>query len=259
MNWTTLQLEINQEQATLWLNRPHCGNTLSVEMINELRKALQHLEDETEVKVVFLAGRGPHFCKGVDLEDFSPDGIPDIHGFNRWEKICRTLERLPAVTIAVLDGEVAGGGLQLALACDIRVATTRAWFHLHDVRMGIIPGMGTYRLGKFIGLGRARRMALTGRHMDATEAEHTGLIDHLADVDALWAKADEAVAEFGPIHPDAVMLIRRLMDESYENSWEDFLGNFLAAQDRAIRSAEFRGTLQKAHGSSQDNPEDEDE
>lgn len=247
MEFQTLDVEISGRIAHVWLNRPEVRNAINIKMVSELRKLCAYVEDETDVEVLFLGGRGTDFCSGIDLSDFAPDDTPDIHGFNRWEKVGRALERLPALTIAVMQGEVAGGGLQLALACDIRVGAPDSYYHFHDVRMGFIPGMGTFRLAKFIGIGRARRMALTGRKIGSEEAERIGLIDHLAGAEGLWDKAEEALAEFGHLNTHTVQLIRRLLDESFEFSWEDFLGHFLAAQDRAIRMEEFRDFIRRAH------------
>ncbi len=247
MEFETIRLEIEGNRAQVLLNRPERRNAINVKMVEELQAAFHAIEDSGQVRVVVLSAVGPDFCTGIDLTEFSTKAVPDVHGFSRWEKVCRALERLPAVTLAATDGEVAGGGLQLALACDVRVATNRAFFHFHDVRMGFIPGMGTFRLAKFVGLGRARRIALTGRKVQADEAERIGLIDHLCDPNGLERAVDAAIDEFGPIHADAVELIRRLVDESYESQWEDFLGNFLAAQDRAIRSGDFREHVARAH------------
>ncbi len=247
MEFKTLELEREGRVARLYLNRPAQKNAIDITMVSELKKVIHHIEDAGDVDVVFLGARGDDFCSGIDLTDFAPDNVPDIHGFNRWEKVCRSLERLPALTLAVTQGECAGGGLQLALACDIRVGAADARFHFHDVRMGFIPGMGTFRLAKFIGLGRARRMALTGRKVDGVEAERIGLIDHVAEPDQLWGKAALALDEFGHLNIHTVELIRRLLDESFEFSWEEYLGHFLAAQDRAIRKDEFRDFIRRAH------------
>lgn len=249
MDFETLVLEQDGKIAKIFLNRPAARNAINVTMVTELKKVIHHLEDTEGIDVVFLGARGDDFCSGIDLADFAPDDVPDIHGFNRWEKVCRSLERLPALTLAVTQGECAGGGLQLALACDIRVGAEDSWYHFHDVRMGLIPGMGTFRLAKFIGLGRARRMALTGRRVEAIEAERIGLIDHVAGSTPLWDKAQEALDEFGHLNIHAVELIRRLLDESFEFSWEEFLGHFLAAQDRVVRKEEFRDFIRRAHQS----------
>jgi len=249
MAFDTIKLEIEGRRARLMLNRPEEGNSINIPMVEEIYQACCFIEDETEAEVVVLSGAGREFCTGIDLLDFPAGSLPDIYGFSKWERTCRALERLPAATIAAVQGDCAGGGLQLILACDIRVAAEDSRFHFHDVRMGFIPGMGTYRLAKFIGLGRARRMALTGRIVEAVEGERIGLVDHLGSSEALEEKIEKAIAEFGPLNIEAIELTRRLVDESFENSWEEFLGNFLAAQHRAIQTEVFQENIRKSHHS----------
>jgi enoyl-CoA hydratase/carnithine racemase len=247
MGFETIRLEEKDGLARITLYRPDRGNAINVRMVDEIQEALNRLEDASAARAVVLAAAGDRFCSGIDLVDFPVDSPPDVHGFSRWEKACRRLERLPKATVAAIDGECAGGGLQLALACDVRVATRRSFFHLHEVRLGFLPGMGTFRLAKFIGLGRARRLALTGRRMDATEAHAAGLVDCLCADHGLEEAVKGAIAEFEPLHAEAVCLIRRLIDESFELSYEDFIGNFLAAQHRAVQSEAFRQRVRAAH------------
>ena len=118
MSYETIRLERTDGVATITLHRPEADNAINVTMVRELEKVCYFLEDEADEKVVVLRGAGDTFCAGVDLLDFPPDEKPDVRGFSRWERACRTLERLPMVTVAAVDGECAGGGLQLALACD---------------------------------------------------------------------------------------------------------------------------------------------
>ena len=247
MNPQTLQLSSADGITTITLDRPGDGNAIDVQMVDDLREVCEHLEDDNDDPVVVFRGANGLFSCGIDLRGFPADDKPNVHGFNRWERVCRTIERLPKVTVAAIDGECAGGGLQLALTCDVRVATDRAFFTLHEVRDGFLPGMGTFRLAKFVGLGRARRLALTGRKLDAAEALRIGLVDHTCDAADLDDTVDAALAEFGAIDPVAVQLTRRLFDESFETTYEDFIGNFLAAQHRAIQSETFREGIRLAH------------
>ncbi len=233
--------------TTLTLNRPGQRNAVCVAMVRELEQACNRLEDESEDRAVVLRGAGEHFSVGIDLLDFPPDQKPDVRGFSRWERACRTLERLPMVILAAIDGDCVGGGLQLALTCDVRVATERAVFCLPEVKDGFLPGMGTFRLAKYIGLGRARRMALSGRRIDAEEALRIGLIDKICPEEGLDAAVAQTLAELEPINPVAVQLTRRLFDESFEIPYEEFIGCFLAAQDRAIKTDPFGATVRKAH------------
>jgi len=247
MNPQTLQLSSTGGITTITLDRPDDGNAIDVQMVEDLREVCEHLEDDNDDSVVLFRGANDLFSCGIDLRGFPTNEKPNVHGFNRWERVCRIIERLPKVTVAAIDGECAGGGLQLALTCDVRVATDRAVFTLHEVRDGFLPGMGTFRLAKFVGLGRARRLALTGRTLDADEALRIGLVDHTCAEGDLDTTVDAALAEFGDIDPVAVQLTRRLFDESFETSYEDFIGNFLAAQHRAIQSETFRAGVRRAH------------
>ena len=255
-DFETIQLDRTGGVATITLNRPDSGNAINVTMVRELEKVCYLLEDEADETIAVLRGAGEGFCSGIDLLDFPPEEKPDVRGFSSWERACRTLERLPMVTIAAVDGECAGGGLQLALACDARVATERATFSLHEVRDGFLPGMGTFRLAKFIGLGRARFMAMTGRSVAAAEAEAVGLVDRLCADGELSSAVSETIAGFGVVHRDAIQLARQLFDESFEIAYEDFLGCFLAAQHRTAQTDAFKDLIRRAHAEGRPRPRD---
>ncbi len=248
MKFDTIKLGSADGVADILLNRPDRNNAISVGMVDDLRSALTAIEDDRLADRVVVRGAGGNFCGGIDLRDFSVESEPDIHGFSRWEKVLRILERLPAATVAAVQGECAGGGFQLILACDVRVAEETATFHLHETRIGFIPGLATFRLPRFIGLGRARRLALSGRRVSAPEALEIGLVDRVAAPGSLEKETAAVLAEFGDdIQPEAIKLTRRLMDESFECPWEDFLGRFLAAQHRAVLKGGFRDRVREAH------------
>jgi len=256
MDLQRIRFERTDGIATITLDRPDVGNAIDVRMVSDLQQVCEALEDEFDDDFVVIRAAGEQFSTGIDLRDFPPDDKPNVHGFNRWERVWRTLERLPKVTIAAVQGECAGGGLQIAMACDARIASEDAVFHLHEVRDGFLPGMGTFRLAKFIGLGRARRMALTGRRVDAAEALRIGLVDHVCRPGELDEAIAGAIAEFGDIDNVAVGLVRRLFDESFETAYEDFIGNFLAAQHRAIQSERFQERIRRAHALDVPRPRD---
>jgi enoyl-CoA hydratase/carnithine racemase len=216
---------------------------INVRMIRELEAVCDHLEDASQADVVVFRAAGPSFCEGIDFADFAPDKPIDIHGFNKWEKIAVRLERLPKATIALVDGPAIGGGFQLALVLDQRLATRRAVFQLPEVHLGFLPGMATFRLAKYVGLGTARRLMLCAERVSAEEAARLGLIDRVTD-DLESALAD-TIAAFGPVHNVAVELCRRLLNESFATDHEDALGHFLAAQHRAVTQTAFLETLKR--------------
>jgi enoyl-CoA hydratase/carnithine racemase len=256
VDYQTIRLATADNVVTVTLSRPDCGNAINVKMVDELRQAARAIEDEATARLVVLRGDGGAFSVGIDLRDFPADAKPNVEGFGKWEAVCRTFERLPCPTVAAIDGACAGGALMLALACDARAATDRATFALYEVPAGFIPGLGTFRLAKYIGFGRAKRMALTGRVVNAAEAESIGLVDYLCAPDALDATLAEAREEFRRAAPDALALTRRLLEESYAHEYEDFLGFFLAAQHKAIQSDVFKERVRQAHRANRPQGED---
>jgi enoyl-CoA hydratase/carnithine racemase len=244
-DYDTLIFSDDDRVATITLNRPGVGNKTNMRMVKELLDLCHFIEDESKASVVILRGAGGVFCEGIDLGDFDPDKPLDIHGFNKWEKVCTALERLKKITAAVIEGSCVGGGVQLALVCDVRLAETNSSLRFNEVEMGFIPGLATFRLAKYIGLGRAKHCILTGRSIAAKEALQIGLVDkvyHAVDENEVL---QETIAEFMPFNPDSLELSRRLLNESFATSYEDFTGHFLAAQHRAISGKAFQEQLRK--------------
>lgn len=215
---------------------------INVKQIRELERVCDQLEDHSTCKVVVLRGHS----LGIDFADFDPKEVLDIHGFNKWEKLVSRVERLPKITVAAIDGPCVGGAFQLALACDQRVCTPSATFSLPEVKLGFLPGMATYRLAKYVGLGHAKRLMLTGAALGAEEALRLGVVDDVsADLDAVIART---ITMLGPKHAVAGTLARRLLLESFHTEPEDAIGHFLAAQHRAISQTAFLDTLKKERG-----------
>lgn len=236
--YETLGYEERGDIATVTLKRPR----IDVRQIRELERVCDQLEDVSTAKAVVFRGHSA----GIDFADFDPREPLDIHGFNKWEKLVSRIERLNKVTVAAVDGPCVGGGVQIVLACDQRVCTPAASFRLPEVKMGFLPGMATWRLAKYVGLGTAKRLVLTGETVSAEEAARLGLVDLVdADLDAALARTFEALA---PMHVVAVTLARRLLNESFAAQPEDAIGNFLAAQHRAISQTAFLETLKKERG-----------
>jgi enoyl-CoA hydratase/carnithine racemase len=232
--YETLAFEDGGDVANLTLKRAR----INVRQIRELERVCDHLEDHSPAKVLVVRGQS----LGIDFADFDPKEALDIHGFNKWEKLVSRFEKLPKVTVAAVDGPTVGGGFQLVLACDLRVAAPNASFALPEVKLGFLPGMAVFRLAKYIGLGHAKRLVLTGAEVGAEEALRLGLVDDVGPIDVVLPKA---LAALGPMHAVAGTLARRLLLESFHTEPEDAIGNFLAAQHRAISQTAFLDTLKK--------------
>lgn len=243
----TVIFEENGKVATLTLNRPDQGNRINVQMIQELGVVFDHLEDHSEARAVVIRGAGGVFCEGVDFRDFHANKSIDIHGFNKWEKLVSRLEKLPKAIIVVVDGAAVGGGFQLCLVADYKICTSSSWFQLPEVHMGFLPGLATFRLARNLGIARARRIMLCCERLSSEKMLDLGLVDQVSD--DLDLAVSQALASFGPIHTVTIQLCRRLINESFETEYEDFLGRFLAAQHRAVTQTAFLDTLKKSQGS----------
>ncbi|MDP6935420.1 MAG: enoyl-CoA hydratase/isomerase family protein [Myxococcota bacterium] len=217
---------------------------INMAMVRELTAVCDHLEDDSPCDVVVFQGAGDNFSLGIDFGEFKPNQVMDIHGFNKWEKLCVRVERLPKITIAAIDGKAVGGGFQLALVTDARIGTTRCCLNANEVRLGFLPGMATFRLAKYVGLGHAKRIIMQSVEIGAEQGESLGLLNSVND--DLEAAITATIEAFEPIHPVTVQLARRLLNESFATDWENAIGNFLAAQHRAISQTAFLDTL-KSH------------
>ena len=183
MTYKNFMIEIEDHVAVVQINRPEALNALSREMVLELEQVFIALETDDAVRVVIITG-GKHFAAGADIKDmleFSPEQARAFsfrHVFNR-------IEAFPKPVIGVISGFALGGGMELALVCDLRIADSTAKFGLPEINLGIFPGAGgTIRLPRLIGATRAKQMIFSGRPINAEQALQYGLINEIAE-DAL--------------------------------------------------------------------------
>jgi len=240
MSLVTLELAT---VATLTLDNPPL-NLVSEQLLDELDAALARLEacDPGEVRAVVVTGAGERaFSAGSDVKAFeSHSGAAGRPHFTREEGVFSRLALLPMPTIAAIEGNALGGGLELALACDIRVCSERASLGLPEVRLAVTPGAGgTQRLPRVIGVGRAKELTLTGRIIDAHEAERIGLVSRVMPaggaVSAARAIGDE-IAQRGPL---AVREVKRLIDASVDTPLEEGIKAEVEASERVFNSEDM--------------------
>ena len=239
MSYKTLKYETTGDVATITLIQAYSNMT----MVKELTSVCNHLEDENPASFVVIRGTDGNFSKGIDFAEFRPEHPMDIHGFNKWEKICVRIERLPKITIAILEGAVIGGGFQLALLADYRIASDNAYFQFPEVQQGFLPGMAIFRLAKYIGLSHAKRLILFSQSIDSEKALHLNLIDEISE--DIESSINNLVRQTQPVFPTTVQLAKRLLSESFHDSFEDAIGHFLAAQHRCIGQQPFLKHLSK--------------
>jgi enoyl-CoA hydratase len=184
--------------ARVFLNRPEKANALTSAVLLELLSKLIELEQKPSLRVVVLAGRGKTFCGGADVAELSALNAETAGAFvNRIHQVCKAIRKLPVPVVAQLHGAVIGAGLEIAAACDLRVAAAGTKFAMPEVRLGIPSVVEAALLPRLVGSGRAAWLVLTGEAIDAERALDWGLIEEIGDggnlVKALLAADREAL------------------------------------------------------------------
>ena len=240
MNCVTL--EVFDQIATVTINRPKALNALNTQTLTELRECFAGLEERKDVRVVILTGAGGKaFVAGADISEMV-DATPAegramallaMETFNK-------LENMPQVTIAAVNGYALGGGCEISMSCDIRIAADNAVFGQPECGLGIIPGFGgTQRLARLIGKGRAKELIFTGDQIDAQEAYRLGLANHVVPRDELMETCRALGKKIASRASYAVFLAKTAINSSQEidlkNGAErekDFLGLAFATRDK---------------------------
>jgi enoyl-CoA hydratase/carnithine racemase len=230
--------------ATVTLNRPEKHNALDVAMFEAILATTEQLGGEPGVRAVVLHGAGPSFCSGLDIASLMSgesgvSGVSDrLHEPvpNWFQRTSHDWLALPVPVIAALHGNVFGGGLQIALGADIRIATPDARLSVMEVKWGLIPDMGITRtLPRLVAIDVAKELTFTGRMITGDEAAALGLVTRVSD-DPL-AAAQALAAEIAQRSPDAVRGAKRLYDESWTGAAHDTLALEAALQRQLIGSA----------------------
>ncbi|KAJ2138108.1 hypothetical protein IW139_000920 [Coemansia sp. RSA 353] len=205
---------------TLSLNRPHAKNALSRSLVHSMRGALSSIRSDSTVRALVLRSSVPRvFCAGADLKERALMTPSEVEQFLYDMKLMfRELEALPQPTIAALDGAALGGGLELSLCCDLRVAGQSALLGLPETSLAIIPGAGgTQRLARLVGPSRTKALVFTARKFGAAEALRMGVVTDMAEgagEDAAYERAMEWAREILPNGPVAVRMAKRAIDHA---------------------------------------------
>jgi enoyl-CoA hydratase len=210
--------------ALLTLNRPAVRNAIDHALVLELADALERLDADEACRCIVITGAGDRaFAAGADVGQLSKETkatLTDKGGFAAWDRV--SLVRTP--TIAAVRGWALGGGAELAMMCDMIVAGDDARFGQPEIRLGIIPGLGgTQRLVRAVGKAKAMELVLTGRTLDAVEAEACGLVTRVVPTDEVLASALELAETIAGMSPVAVRAAKRAVDDAFELPLSDGL------------------------------------
>ncbi len=215
----TLIYEQTDGIGLLTINRPDKMNAISTELTTELATLLDELEQDESLLVLIITGQGEKaFVAGADIGELVDRNARQGREVTRIrQELFARIENLPFPTIAAVNGFALGGGLELALACSIRVCSENAQFGAPEVKLGIIPGDGgTQRLPRLVGLGRAMEMILTGDFIDAGQAHQIGLVNHVFAHEDLLEKAQELAGKIATRPPLAVQYAKQAVNRSME-------------------------------------------
>ena len=237
MQLETMHSTVDDGVATLTLNRPHVLNCANEQWARDLNTLVDDLRSMDHVRVVIVRGAGRAFCTGIDLTALS-QGETGMTFFRNWEGALRKLETLDAVVIAAIHSHCVGGGLQIALACDLRIARDDAKFGITAVKEGIIPGIGMWRVARHAGLGRAKRLALAADIVDAATAKEWGLVDWVVDSDAFEPKVAELTDRIRSMASTSTRLTKKLTNMAFESAFAEFVEIYFEYQRLSIESPE---------------------
>lgn len=214
-----VKVEVEDGIAILTLMRAEAANALSIQMLHEMNEALEMIQTNRSIRVVIVTGDGEKaFCAGADLKERS--GMSEEQVRQTVALIGKTIshfETLAQPVIAALNGVAFGGGLELALACDIRIASTNVKLGLTETALGIIPGAGgTQRLPRLIGVGKAKELIYTARRLTADEAFTYGIVEHVVAPQELVVKAKALAAEMAKNAPLSLIQAKTAINQGMQ-------------------------------------------
>ena len=234
----------------LTINRPARRNALTPSLARSIAEELDQVEELGRAELVVLRGAGGHFSAGLDLHWLRSLGdmpaVADLQrGLADFQAAVLAVVRCPVPVLAVLEGTAAGFGLDLALACDLRLAASSASFTSAFARMGLVPdGGSTFTLPRLVGIGPALRLLLAGETIDAARAQAIGLVDEIVDSASLDREVSALAERLTAGATSSVRAIKRLVRSQEVGALEQVLASEGAAQLQALQGAEFRRRLE---------------
>ena len=233
MAYQTLIVEVEDKIALVRLNRPEAMNALNGQLLGELADALDALDADDKVRCIVLTGSEKAFAAGADIKEMAQKTFVDVSTQYVFGADIDRIARIRKPLIAAVSGYALGGGCELAMMCDFIIAAENAKFGQPEINLGVVAGIGgTQRLTRFVGKSKAMDMNLTGRFMDAAEAERSGLVSRVVPTDKLM---DEARAAAGKI-ADKSLIAARVAKEAVNRAYETTLREGLLFERRLFHS-----------------------
>jgi enoyl-CoA hydratase/carnithine racemase len=242
MKLETMSWQVDGRIGYLTLNRPHVLNAMNHQGALDLNRAAERIRDEPDTRLVVVRGAGRAFCTGIDLKQLAAGETPHDY-YELWDRALRVLEQADKVLICAMHGYSLGGGLQLALACDIRVATASCALGLPAIKEGIVPGLGTFRLPRYIGLGRAKWMVLSGENVDGQRAHEIGLVDQVVPEATFDRDVEAIVARYASLCSEGTRQSKLLLNRAFDMPHAQFFEEYLRRQRIALESPDHQEAM----------------
>ena len=218
MGYNAIIVETHEAVGLIRLNRPAALNALNSELIGELNEALAAFEGDHAIGCMVITGSEKSFAAGADIKEMLPKSYMDAYledFITSWEQVSRVRKPI----IAAVAGFALGGGCEVAMMCDFIIAAENAKFGQPEIKLGVMPGAGgTQRLTRFVGKSKAMEMCLTGRMMDAAEAERAGLVSRIVPAAQLLDEALKVAKAIAALSRPAVMMTKETVNRAYETT-----------------------------------------
>ena len=215
----TILVETRGRVGLLTLNRPQALNALNAQLTREVAAALAAFEADADVGCVVLTGSSRAFAAGADIKEMAPQSYMDVFKGDLFAAFEHAVSAFRKPLIAAVAGHALGGGCELAMLCDFIIAADNAKFGQPEINLGVMPGIGgSQRLTRFVGKSKAMDMCLTGRTMDAAEAERSGLVSRVVPVEALLDEALKAAEKIAAQSLPIAMMTKESVNRAYETT-----------------------------------------
>jgi enoyl-CoA hydratase len=215
--YKTIIVDVEDHVAVIRLNRPDALNALNSELLGELGRALREADENDRVRCIILTGSEKAFAAGADIKEMSDKTFVEVFGSDLFGPETEAILRVRKPVIAAVAGYALGGGCELAMMCDFIIAADNAKFGQPEINLGVVAGIGgTQRLTRFVGKSKSMEMHLTGRFMDAEEAERSGLVSRVVPARKLMDEAKAAANKIATKSALTAMAVKEAVNRSYE-------------------------------------------
>ncbi len=219
MEYQNILVRIEEGVGLITLNRPKALNALNAELLRELIGVLEEWDRGSDVRCIVLTGSERAFAAGADIKEMAPQSYMDMYKANFFADANDRISAIRKPIIAAVAGYALGGGCELAMLCDFIIAADTAKFGQPEINLGVMPGIGgTQRLTRFVGKSKAMEMCLTGRNMDAAEAERAGLVSRVVPAADLLSEAMKAAKTIAERSVPIAMMTKETVNRAYETT-----------------------------------------